>query len=134
MSTANPIRLRIDEAGVTRGYVETLDFVAGASVSVTGPRAYITVSGGGGGDAATLQGHPASFFATEADLTTVEQTLNALSVDVTMIENDLAPFLDRSTVWGMLGVAVQQDPPATGITYAQWLAGTPGNFAWFELP
>ena len=117
MSLQVPIRLKITQGGVTLGYVETLDFSAGATVN--GPVASIA-SGGGGGDAATLQGHPASFFATQADMS--------------LVQADLATLLDRAAMWATLGVAVQAAPPATGITYAQWLAGQTGNWAWIELP
>lgn len=111
MSLQVPIRLRISRGGVVQGYVEALDFASG--VTVTGPVATITGSGGGGGDADTLQGHPASFFATATDV---------------------ADLKDRALMWAALGVAVQATPPATGITYAQWLAGQTGNWAWVELP
>ena len=73
MSIPVPLRLRIEQDGTVKGYVETLNFTGGSGVSVTGPIALIPLaSGGGGGDAQTLEGHPASYFATEADLTTVE--------------------------------------------------------------
>lgn len=103
---------------MVQGYVEALDFASG--VSVTGPVATITGSGGGGGDADTLQGHPASFFASAAD--------------VSLLEADVATLMDRAEMWATLGVAVQASPPATGITYAQWLSGQTGNWAWIELP
>jgi methylaspartate ammonia-lyase len=111
-----PLRIPIKQNGTIVGYVEALDFT---SVTVTGPVAHVA-SGGGGGDAATLQGHPASFFATAADLA--------------LVEADVASLMDRAAMWAALGVAVQVTPPATGITYAQWLAGQTGNWAWIELP
>lgn len=111
MSLEIPIRLKISQNGTVKGYVETLDFTSG--VSVTGPVAHVTNSGGGGGDADTLQGHPASFFAEAVDV---------------------ADLLDRAQMWARLGVAVQTTPPASGITYAQWLSGVDGSWGWIELP
>ena len=121
MSIVAPIRLKVEQDGTVKGYVETLNFVGGATVAVNGPVASITAgSGGGGGDAQTLDGHPASYFATEADLTTVEALI--------------ASMQDRATMWSTLGVAVQSTAPASGITYAQWLAGATGYWGWIELP
>jgi len=111
MSIETPIRLKIEQNGAVKGYVETLDFSTG--VTVNGPVAHITNSGGGGGDADTLQGHPASFFAAAADVDALE---------------------DRALMWARLGVVVQTTPPASGITYAQWLSGVNGNWGWIELP
>ena len=116
MSLNIPLRIPIKQNGTIVGYVEALDFT---SVTVTGPVAHVA-SGGGGGDAATLQGHPASFFATAADLTTVDA--------------EVAALMDRAQMWSMLGVAVQPAAPATGVTYAQWLAGASGNWGWIQIP
>lgn len=117
MSLQVPLRIKIEQGGVTKGYVETLDFSSG--VTVNGPVAHVT-AGGGGGDANTLQGHPASFFATEADLTT--------------LEGQVADLEARSLMWGRLGILVQTTAPPSGITYADWLAGTNGYWGWIQLP
>ena len=124
MSLQVPIRLKITQGGVTLGYVETLDFSAGATV--TGPVASIA-SGGGGGDADTLQGHPASFFATDADLTAAE-------VDIATISAQLAALVQRALMWANLGIAVQASDPGSGITYAQWVGGATGFWGWIKLP
>ena len=112
----------VEQDGTVKGYVETLNFTGGATVTVTGPVASVAAGGGGGGggDADTLQGHPASYFATEADLTTAEA--------------NIATLLDRATNWALLGVTIQNTPPAGGITYAAWLAGGAGYWAWIEIP
>lgn len=124
MSVQVPIRLRVEQDGTLKGYVEALNF-SGATVSVSGPRAEVAVSaGGGGGDALTLQGHPASFFAAEADLLALEAQVAA----------DEAAASNRALMWERLGVIVQTTAPATGITYAQWLAGMNGHWGWIELP
>ena len=118
MSLQIPIRLKIEENGVVRGYVETLDLPQG-SVTVVGPVAHIRGSGGGGGDADTLQGHPASYFATEADMLAAEA--------------QLAAMMDRASMWATLGVQVTATPVA-GITYADWLAGAAGYWGWIRIP
>jgi hypothetical protein len=127
MSIQIPIKLKILQNGAAIGYVETLNFVSGATIAKNGPIAEITVSGGGGsggGDADTLQGHHASHFALQSDFL-------ALEVDV----NAIIAVLQRSIIWRqLLGVAVQATPPATGATYAQWLAGASNPFAWIQTP
>lgn len=116
MSIQVPIRLKIEQDGTVKGFVETLNFTGGAAVTVNGPIADVAAGGGGGGDAATLQGHPASFFAPASDLDAVEARLA------------------RALIWAQLGVIVQDTAPASGITYAQWLAGTDGYWGWIDLP
>jgi hypothetical protein len=128
MSLQIPIRLKIEENGVVKGYVETLDFSGAVAVTVNRAIGHVNVTGGGGGgDADTLQGHPASFFATETDLTTAEGNISVLNVEV-------AALMDRAQMWAMLGVAVQQTAPPAGITYANWLGGVPGNWGWIRIP
>lgn len=115
MSLQVPIRLRIEQGGVLKGYVETLNF---GTVTVQGPVAHVPSGGGpGGGDADTLQGHPASDFTLEVDFLALEAEVN-----------------DRSTMWSKLGIAVSALPPASGITYSQWLAGVSGHWGWILLP
>jgi hypothetical protein len=53
---------------------------------------------------------------------------------MTLAKADIAALMDRAAMWAALGVVVQATAPATGITYAQWLAGQTGNWAWIELP
>lgn len=115
MSLQVPLRLKVEENGVVKGYVETLDF--SGSVTVNGPVAHIASGGGGGGDADTLQGHPASFFAPQSDLDALEAQVD-----------------DRSQMWSRLGVVIQASAPPSGITYAQWLAGASGFWGWIQLP
>lgn len=132
MSIQIPIKLKILQNGAAIGYVETLNFVSGATISKNGPIANIAVSGGGGGgDADSLQGHPASHFALQTDFAALETDFLALEVDV----NAIIAALERSVVWAqLLGVAVQATPPATGATYAQWVAGSTEPFAWVQTP
>jgi pyruvate/2-oxoglutarate dehydrogenase complex dihydrolipoamide acyltransferase (E2) component len=115
VSVQVPIRLKIEQGGVVKGYVEALNFTGGTAVTVNGPIADVA-GGGGGGDAATLEGHPASFFATAAD--------------VAAIEAELA----RDSVFELLGIAVSASAPTDGITYAQWLSGSAGHWGWILLP
>jgi hypothetical protein len=123
MSIQIPIRLKVAQNGAVIGYVETLDFISGASISKDGPRALITISGGGGGDAATLQGHPASYFATATDVATLTIDLAALQAAI-----------GRDKWWDTGGIAVSAVDPGPGITYAQWLAGATGDFGWLRIP
>ena len=147
MSIQIPIRLKILQNGAAIGYVETINFVSGATVSKNGPIANITVSGGGGsgGDADTLQGHHASHFALQTDMVAAEADISTLQGNVVVLQGDMViaensilaiiASLARSAVWrGILGVAVQAGPPATGATYAQWLAGASEPFAWVQTP
>ena len=132
MSIQIPIRLKILQNGAAIGYVETLNFVSGATISKNGPIANISVSGGGGGggDADSLQGHPASYFATQTDMDAAEADILTLSVDV----NDLLTAIGRAQWWDTGGVVVSDVDPGPGITYAQWLAGATGDFAWLRIP
>jgi len=128
-----PIRLKILQNGAAIGYVETLNFVSGATISKNGPIANINVSGGGGsgGDADTLQGHHASHFALQTDMDAVEARVFITEADIAAI----LASLDRNVIWRwLLGVAPQATPPATGATYAQWAAGATEPFAWLQLP
>jgi hypothetical protein len=132
MSIQIPIRLKVAQNGAVIGYVETLDFVSGATIQKDGPRALITISGGGGGggDADTLQGHPASFFAADADLTTLEGSVVTLSIDIATLQ----AAIGRAQWWDTGGIAVSAVDPGAGITYAQWLAGAAGDFGWLQIP
>lgn len=122
------IRLKVKQNGATLGYVEAIDFV-GLQAVVSGPNVVVTgaSSGGGGGDADTLQGHPASFFAPQFELDAVETRVSDLEVSVSTIT-------DRAQSWAALGVAIQGTPPDIGITYAEWLAGASGYWAWIWTP
>jgi len=140
MSISVPIRLKIEQAGVVKGYVETLD-LSGFTVSVTGPRASITPSPSTGGDAATLQGHPASYFALAADIAAISAQIQAINAtdaaqqtQLNSITASLASLLNRALIWANMGVAVQPVAPATGITYAEWLAGVAGSWGWIQIP
>ena len=127
MSIQVPLRLKVEANGTLKGYAETLNF-KGGTVAFNGPVAEVTVgSGGGGGDADTLQGHPASYFATEVGLTTVEGSVTTLSAQV-------AAILQRALMWANLGIAVQASSPGSGITYAQWVGGASGFWGWIKLP
>ena len=131
MSIQIPIRLKILQNGAAIGYVETLNFVSGATISKNGPIANINVSGGGGGgDADTLQTHPASYFATAADVTTLQTDFLTLEVDV----NAIIAAIGRDRWWDTGGVVVSDVDPGPGITYAQWLAGATGDFGWLRIP
>jgi hypothetical protein len=138
MSIQVPIRLKVLQNGAVVGYVEAIDFVSGASVQKHGPTALITISGGGGGgDADTLQTHPASFFATAADVnaldvrvTADEGTLATLTIDVLALQ----AAIGRAQWWDTGGVVVSDVDPGAGITYAQWLAGATGDFGWLRIP
>jgi hypothetical protein len=138
MSIQIPIKLKILQNGAVVGYVEAIDFVSGASVQKHGPTALITISGGGGGgDADTLQTHPASFFATAADVnaldvrvTADEGTLATLTIDVLALQ----AAIGRAQWWDTGGVVVSDVDPGPGITYAQWLAGATGDFGWLRIP
>jgi len=138
MSIQIPIRLKVAQNGAVIGYVETLDFVSGATISKDGPRALITISGGGGGgDADTLQTHPASYFATAADVTALDATVTALDGTVATLTIDIAALqaaIGRAQWWDTGGIAVSAVDPGPGITYAQWLAGTVGDFGWLQIP
>jgi len=140
MSISAPIRLQIEQAGVVKGYVETLD-LTGFVVSVTGPRASIVPGPSVGGDAATLQGHPASYFATAAGGTSVSAQIAVINATDAAQQNQinvatasLANLLNRALKWADMGVAVQPVAPATGITYAEWLAGLSGSWGWIQIP
>ena len=138
MSIQIPIRLKVAQNGAVIGYVETLDFVSGATIQKDGPRALITISGGGGGgDADTLQTHPASYFATAADVTALDATVTALDGTVATLTIDIAALqaaIGRAQWWDTGGIAVSAVDPGPGITYAQWLAGTVGDFGWLQIP
>ena len=138
MSIQIPIRLKVAQNGAVIGYVETLDFVSGATIQKDGPRALITISGGGGGgDADTLQTHPASYFATAADVTALDATVTALDGTVATLTIDIAALqaaIGRAQWWDTGGIAVSAVDPGPGITYAQWLAGTAGDFGWLRIP
>ena len=128
MSLQIPVRLQVQQNGAVVGYFETLNFVSGASIQRTGPVANISVSGGGGGgDADTLQGHPASYFATAAQLLIDEADIDALWAA-------LLPFVTRATVLDQLGISAQSSAPVDGITRANWLAGAIGHWAWIQIP
>jgi hypothetical protein len=140
MSISVPIRLKIEQAGVLKGYVETLDFT-GITVSVAGPIATVTGAPAGGGNAATLEGHPASYFGTAAEdvslsaqITSIHITDAAQQAQITSNATALAALLNRALMWASMGVAVQPVAPATGITYAQWLSGIPGSWGWIQIP
>ena len=131
MSIQIPIRLKVAQNGAVIGYVETLDFVSGATIQKDGPRALITISGGGGGgDADTLQTHPASYFATAADVTALDGTVATLTIDI----DALQAAIGRAQWWDTGGIAVSDVDPGPGITYAQWLAGAAGDFGWMRIP
>jgi len=138
MSIQVPIRLKIAQNGAVVGYVETLDFVAGASIQKDGPRALITISGGGGGgDADTLQTHPASYFATQAGQNALDTRVTDVEDSVAILTIDLAALqaaIGRAQWWDTGGVAVSAVDPGPGITYAQWLAGAAGDFGWLQIP
>ena len=138
MSIQIPIRLKVAQNGAVIGYVETLDFVSGATIQKDGPRALITISGGGGGgDADTLQTHPASYFATAADVPALDATVTALDGTVATLTIDIAALqaaIGRAQWWDTGGIAVSAVDPGPGITYAQWLAGTVGDFGWLQIP
>ena len=138
MSIQIPIRLKVAQNGAVIGYVETLDFVSGATIQKDGPRALITISGGGGGgDADTLQTHPASYFATAADVTALDATVTALDGTVATLTIDIAALqaaIGRAQWWDTGGIAVSAVDPGPGITYAQWLAGAAGDFGWLQIP
>ena len=138
MSIQIPIRLKVAQNGAVIGYVETLDFVSGATIQKDGPRALITISGGGGGgDADTLQTHPASYFATAADVTALDATVTALDGTVATLTIDIAALqaaIGRAQWWDTGGIAVSTVDPGPGITYAQWLAGAAGDFGWLQIP
>ena len=138
MSIQIPIRLKVAQNGAVIGYVETLDFISGASISKDGPRALITISGGGGGgDADTLQTHPASYFATAADVTALDATVTTLDGQVATLTIDIALLqaaISRAQWWDTGGIAVSDVDPGPGITYAQWLAGAAGDFGWLQIP
>jgi hypothetical protein len=138
-----PIRLKITQNGATVGYVETLDLVSGITAAVTGPIAKLTATGvnPGGGDAATLGGHPPSFFGTAAEDAILTADVLALQAqdavtdqEIAALNTSLASLLSRPAMWARLGVAVQSTPPASGITYAQWLAGNAGTWGWINIP
>jgi hypothetical protein len=40
----------------------------------------------------------------------------------------------RASAWALLGVWVGATAPATGITYAEWLAGADGYWGWKSIP
>ena len=126
------------QGGAVVGYVEALDFVSGASVQKDGPRALITISGGGGGgDADTLQTHPASFFATVSDLNALDTRVTDVEDSVAILTIDLAALqaaIGRAQWWDTGGIAVSGVDPGAGITYAQWLAGATGDFGWLRIP
>ena len=132
MSIQIPIRLKVAQNGAVVGYVETLDFVSGASITKDGPRALITISGGGGGggDADTLQTHPASYFATQSDMTTVQGEVVTLTIDLLALQ----AAIGRAQWWNTGGIAVSDVDPGPGITYAQWVAGATGDFGWLRIP
>ena len=130
MSIQIPIRLKILQNGAVVGYVEALDFVSGASIQKDGPRALITISGGGGGDASSLQGHPASYFATATDMTSANGQIALLSIDIAALQTAIG----RDRWWSTGGIAVSDVDPGPGITYAQWLAGATGDFGWLRIP
>ena len=126
------------QGGAVVGYVEALDFVSGASVQKDGPRALITISGGGGGgDADTLQTHPASFFATATDLNALDTRVTDVEDSVAILTIDLAALqaaIGRAQWWDPGGIVVSDVDPGAGITYAQWLAGATGDFGWLRIP
>ena len=138
MSIQIPIRLKVMQGGAVIGFVETLDFVSGASVQKDGPRALITISGGGGGgDADMLQGHPASFFAAQSDLNALDTRVTDVEDSVAILTIDLAALqaaIGRDQWWNTGGIAVSATDPGAGITYAQWLAGATGDFGWLRIP
>jgi len=138
MSIQIPIRLKVAQNGAVIGYVETLDFVSGATIQKDGPRALITISGGGGGgDADTLQTHPASYFATQAGQNALDTRVTDVEDSVAILTIDLAALqaaIGRAQWWDTGGIAVSAVDPGPGITYAQWLAGTAGDFGWLRIP
>ena len=138
MSIQIPIRLKVLQNGAVVGYVEALDFVSGASVQKTGPTALVTISGGGGGgDADTLQTHPASFFATAAGLNALDTRVLDVEDSVAILTIDLQALqtaIGRSQWWDTGGIAVSDVDPGPGITYAQWVAGATGDFGWLRIP
>ena len=142
MSIAVPIRLKITSGGVVLGYVETLDLASGLTATFSGPVASLTAAGGtGGGDAATLGGHPPSYFGTAAadasqvtSITALQATDAVFTIELGSINATLANLLNRALMWSAIGVAVQASPPISGITHAQWLAGNAGNWGWIRIP
>ena len=138
MSIQIPIRLKVLQNGAVVGYVEALDFVSGASVQKHGPTALVTISGGGGGgDADTLQTHPASFFATAAGLNALDTRVTDVEDSVAILTIDLQALqaaIGRGQWWDTGGIAVSDVDPGPGITYAQWVAGVVGDFGWLRIP